>query len=67
MQSGGEITGIGRCRLIFEESPTPQHDWSLDNAPSHEEDNQQEIGAALVTLNSIEHMLLQSLKKATNE
>lgn len=67
MRSGGEIRGIGQCHLIFEESPTTQHDCSLDNAPSHEEDNEQEIGADHVTLNVTKSMLLQSLKKVTNE
>jgi hypothetical protein len=67
MQSGGEITSFNWHWLIFEESSLNQHEFSLDNVHDREEDNQQEPSVDHVTLNEIERMLLQNLKKAIDE
>jgi hypothetical protein len=67
MQSGGEIIGLNRCQLIFEEFSLDQHESSSNNVPDHEKENQQEPNADHATLNAIVCMLLQNLKKARNE
>jgi hypothetical protein len=66
MQSGGEIIGLNQRWLIFEESPLDQHEFSSNNVFDCEEENQQEPNADHVTLNAIECMLQQNLKKVTN-
>lgn len=63
----GDITCLNWHRLIFEESPLDQHESSLDSVFGHEKDNQQELNANHVTLNAIECMLLQNLKKDIDE